>query len=329
MSSTAVCCCVCRDSPPNRNLAPSAGRLRRADNRSQLLRRIEDRNPGVNDGRTRDGVWILHRDDTTTLSTCSRFRHPQRHGQGSRVRLYKRSAEHTKMKRRGGGWEEHGLKPGEPASGERHVRPMRGTPLRLCDPSRMGDGIRRAQHSDVDAMNRLAKRSLPESRDTLDLNGVFDQEPAWVGRATIAVAEFEGRVVGFLFAAPYRNTHSGVVDYRTSVLFSVCVEPAFRHSGAGSAMVSAYMQDLDAFEYRRAVAEVTPAGAGLLQSNGWTLATAAEPHQWFASGADTGMPTIDLIALAYEAWDDRAIAHLQFRPSRTGSSFGVAAVRGS
>lgn len=206
---------------------------------------------------------------------------------------------------------------------------MRGTPLQLCDPPCMGDGIRRAQHSDIDAMNRLARRSLPESRDALDLTGVFDQESAWVGRATLAVAESEGRVVGFLFAAPYRNTHTGVMDYRTSVLFSICVEPAFQRSGAGSAMVSAYMQDLDAFEYKRAVAEVTPAGAGLLQSSGWTLATAAEPYQWFASGADTGLPTIDRIPLAYEAWDDRAVAHLQLRASRTGSSFGAAAIRGT
>src|SRR4051812_39034936 len=110
----------------------------------------------------------------------------------------------------------------------------------------MGDGIRRAQRSDIEAMNALARHSLPEERDALDLDGVFDLEPAWLDRATLAVAESDGRVVGFLFAAPYRNARTGVIDYRTSLLYSVCVDPAFQHSGAGTAMVGVYMQDLEA-----------------------------------------------------------------------------------
>jgi hypothetical protein len=127
-------------------------------------------------------------------------------------------------------------------------------------------------------MNKLARRWLPESRDALDLTGMFDQEPSWVSRATIAVAESQGRVVGFLFAAPYRNMHTGVIDYWTSLLFSVCVEPTFRHSGAERHGVR-----LHARPRLVRVPACTPAGAGLLQRNGWTIATAAEPYQWFAS----------------------------------------------
>jgi len=150
---------------------------------------------------------------------------------------------------------------------------------------------------------------------------------AWVDRGTLAVAESDGHIVGFLFAAPYWNTRTGMVDYRTSLLYAVHVEPAFQRSGAGTAMVAAYKHDLEALQYRRAVAEVTPPGVALLERSGWTLASAAGPYEWVASGEDIGMPAAGRVTLAFEAWDDRALACLSLRAGRPGASFVAAAAR--
>jgi len=117
--------------------------------------------------------------------------------------------------------------------------------------------IRPAQISDVSAIVRIYAQAVREGTASFEIDPPDEAEmqrryKALAGKFPYLVAQWDGAVAGYAYAAPYRARPA----YDWSVEDTVYVAPEWHRRGVGRALLTALIEEAEARAFRQMVAVI-------------------------------------------------------------------------